>query len=130
MSDAFRRAVEHIIKLHEAKAADYTSGRGEFHNYEAAAREANITPEQFIEAQIANKNERRKSLEYRSTDINYESFEDTLLDRAVFAIIRYAMYLDRVSPGQASLHNRKSEGRMSDMEEKKEPAYRDRPSTY
>lgn len=92
---SFVQAIERIVKTHQGKARDYTSTTGEYNNFEMAAREANISTEQFLEGMIANKNERRKSLEYGPNKPNYESLEDTLLDRAVFAIIRYAHYLDQ-----------------------------------
>jgi hypothetical protein len=85
-------AIERIVKLHEAKAHDYTDHR-EFGNFEDSAKHAGITVSQAIESLIGTKEARRQNLENNNKPATCESVEDTLLDRAVYCIIRYAHFL-------------------------------------
>ena len=88
----FSEALERILKIHESKAHDYTDNR-EFGNFEDAARASGVTVAQAIEVLIGTKEARRQNLEHNSVLTNNEPIEDTLLDRAVYCIIRYAYHL-------------------------------------
>jgi hypothetical protein len=104
---AFMGAIERIVKLHEAKAHDYTDHR-EFGNFEESARHAGITVAQAIESLIGTKEARRQNLENNNKVAAFESVEDTLLDRAVYCIIRYAHFMASMEdmPVQTKMSNR------------------------
>jgi len=93
LSGPFMEAIEVIVKLHQRKAQDYTASHRHFGNFEDSALAAGITTAQAIEVLIATKEARRQNLEHSNKEPNNESLEDTLLDRAVYCIIRYAHYL-------------------------------------
>ena len=88
----FKEALERILKIHDSKAHDYTDNR-EFGNFEDAARASGVTVAQAIEVLIGTKEARRQNLEHNTVVTNNEPIEDTLLDRAVYCIIRYAYHL-------------------------------------
>ncbi len=87
----FEQALEKIKEVHAKKAKDYTDER-EFGNFEDAAKHANISVHSVIETLIGTKESRRRNLEHSQTQPVNESIEDTLLDRAVYCLIRYAHY--------------------------------------
>jgi hypothetical protein len=69
---AFMGAIERIVKLHEAKAHDYTDHR-EFGNFEDSAKHAGITVSQAIESLIGTKEARRQNLENNNKPATCES---------------------------------------------------------
>lgn len=88
----FMQALDRIKRMHEVKAHDYTDTR-EFGNFEDSARHAGTTTAQAIEVLVGTKEARRQNLETAKLTPKNESLEDTLLDRAVYCIIRYAHYI-------------------------------------
>lgn len=89
----FQKAISLIAAMHEKKKKDYTAAHREFGNFEDAAKHAGITTAQAIENLIGTKEARRQNLEHGNLKPVNESIEDTLLDRAVYSLIRYAHYL-------------------------------------
>lgn len=99
LSDPFMNAIELIVKTHHSKAQDYTTTNRPFGNFEEAAESANITTAQALEVLIGTKEARRRNLEASTHHLpNNESLADTLLDRAVYCIIRYAHHLTNEEP--------------------------------
>lgn len=86
----FKKALEQISKIHEAKAQDYTK-ESEFENFEHSAEAAGITVLQAIDVLVATKQARIISL--RGRQAKNEPILDTYLDRAVYSIIAYARLL-------------------------------------
>ena len=92
MTNHFEVAMAKILDMHRRKKQDYTHS-GEFDNFVDSANAAGVSVAQSIEVMIATKESRRQNLENTGKAPVNESVEDTLLDRAVYSIIRYAHYL-------------------------------------
>jgi hypothetical protein len=93
-----------LIKIHETnrrKRADYAVDGNPFSNFEGTARRLGIPgvgPLEACEFLIATKEERLAALRANRRGPQNESVLDTLLDRAVYAIIAYAIASQPLTP--------------------------------
>ena len=92
--------LEEILEIHRKKAADYSRPEEAFSNFIEAAEQSGVTPLDTVEVLIGIKTARIKNLrsklkgdleEQMTTKVNNEPLADSYLDRAVYAIIAYAM---------------------------------------
>ena len=79
-----------IVNTNRRKRADYAQDGDIFSNFRQASFAAGVTPEQGIEYMIATKQARLMALRSNGRPPSNESVEDTMLDRAVYAIIALA----------------------------------------
>lgn len=92
--DDFDSVLIEIKKMHDSKREDYSDKFDRFSNFREAAEAANIPVTAAFEVLIGVKQARLKQLTKpdRTKSPNNEPIIDTLLDRAVYAILAYAYY--------------------------------------
>lgn len=83
-----------MYEVNLSKRADYTGDRGIFANFIEVGEQVNITAGQAIEAMIQTKQSRLRGLLRPGVTPKNESVLDTLLDRAVYAVIATAAHKD------------------------------------
>lgn len=95
VSDPIESILKQISGLNKRKRADYAKSDDIFSNFKESATAANLLhPGQSIEVMIATKQSRLTNLldPNRVAKPQNESVEDSLLDRAVYAVIALAAY--------------------------------------
>jgi hypothetical protein len=86
----FHTALAKMAEIHDKKSADYASDGNRYQNFEYAAKFAGITVDQVFATLIGVKEARLLELQASGKVPNNESIEDTLLDAAVYAVLRYS----------------------------------------
>lgn len=91
--DPFEAAVIQIVETNRKKRNDYTIDpeKGPWWNFENTAKQTGLTSEQVVEVNIAQKQSRLAALSQSGREPMNEGIYDTILDRAVYSIIRLAM---------------------------------------
>lgn len=92
-NDPFERVLAEVLDLNRRKRADYTSG-DRWSNFKAAARQVNQPAGVGLEVLLATKQDRFRNLLVAGKEPNNEAIRDTVLDRAVYALIGLAMWDD------------------------------------
>lgn len=88
-----QRSVDLLVNTLKGKGEDYRGSRGEFFNFEVAANFVKIPTYKAILIELAKKMTRLQTAIDKidaGVDMNYESYIDTLLDIAGYAIIAHA----------------------------------------
>lgn len=103
-SDPFERVIAEIVSVNRLKRKDYAIDGDPFSNFHDTARAMGI--EGFSAIDSADLNVRQKDARIRSLRMNgrtqspsNETVADTYLDRAVYAIIAYAILKSRITAG-------------------------------
>lgn len=91
--DPFDKVIIEILELNRRKRADYTSG-GPFDNFKHSAGQVNQPAGVGLEVLLATKQARLRTLLFAGREPNNESIRDSVLDRAVYAVIGLAMWDD------------------------------------
>lgn len=86
----FEALLEEIFELHNRKNEDYAGDSNPFANFEYVARFTGLSVDKVIEVMIGIKYARLDVLLKAEGEPNFESVEDTLLDVAVYGLIRLA----------------------------------------
>lgn len=93
---AVDRALQRVRSIFEKKNADYSDGRSWSSNFEDVAGQMGFErPQEVAETLIAVKQARLRSLRVRGSEPQNEAVEDTVLDRATYAVIRLALDIER-----------------------------------
>jgi hypothetical protein len=92
-ADPFEAAVIEIVATNRRKRNDYTlePASGPFWNFDRTAAQTGLDPRQVVEVFIATKQARLQALTTSGREPVNEAVEDTVLDRAVYAVIALAM---------------------------------------
>lgn len=93
--DHFLQVLDKIKATHLKKRADYSDPRDPFSNFKEAALMAGITTSQSFELLIGIKQARIKQLLQPNRIAVNESLEDSLLDRAVYAFLALAYFMEQ-----------------------------------
>lgn len=97
--DPFEEAVALIVRMNRRKRRDYALDGDPFSNFIGTAGHFGMPVWEAAEFNLVQKLERLKSLRTngRMNTPDNESVADTYLDAAVYAVIMYAIYLNRKS---------------------------------
>lgn len=85
-----QKSVQLLAETLASKNQDYTGGRGEFYNFEQSAEFASVGTLDAMLIQIGIKLTRIRGLNGMGMVTNFESFKDSFLDLAGYAIIAHA----------------------------------------
>lgn len=86
----FHKALDKMREVHDKKSADYANDENRYANFEYAAKFAGVTVDQVFAVLIGVKEARLLELQSSGKVPNNESIEDTLLDAAVYSVLRYS----------------------------------------
>jgi hypothetical protein len=94
---SFEKVMSEMLETHRRKRADYASHEDPFRNFRDCGAQLGLTAGHSVELHLATKQARLKTLlprhwEHGDAQVNNESLEDTLLDRAVYSVIALAMW--------------------------------------
>jgi hypothetical protein len=92
LDDPFERVVYDMVKMKRRKRADYAGDGNPFQNFIDSSYQINATPGVSCEVLIGTKQSRLRNLLGTDRDVQNESVEDTILDRAVYSTLALAMY--------------------------------------
>lgn len=90
-SDPFESALIDIVTINRRKRADYATDNDIFSNFRGAGARTGLNAGKIVDVMIAIKDERLRALQANGRDPQNESVLDTLLDRAVYGVIGYAI---------------------------------------
>jgi hypothetical protein len=90
-SDPFEAAIIDIVTINRRKRADYATDNDIFSNFRGAGARTGLDAGKIVDVMLAIKDERMMALKANGRDPQNESVLDTLLDRAVYGVIGYAM---------------------------------------
>lgn len=92
-ADPFEAALIGMVATNRRKRNDYTvdPAGGPFWNFERSAAQTGMTREQVVEVFIATKQARLEALTTSGRPPANEAIDDTIEDRAVYAVIALAM---------------------------------------
>ena len=93
LDDAFDSAIFQIIKTAERKRADYASKAAPFSNFEFTAAYFGLRSYQSADFNELQKLARLRELNMPGVEPTNEPVMDSYLDKAVFAVLAFAMYL-------------------------------------
>jgi hypothetical protein len=93
LDDAFDNAIFQIIKTAERKRADYASKAAPFSNFEFTANYFGLRIYQSADFNELQKLARLRELNQPGVEPTNEPVLDSYLDKAVFAVLAFAMYL-------------------------------------
>jgi len=93
LKDPFDNAIFQIIKTAERKRADYASKAAPFSNFEFTASYFGLRIYQSADFNELQKLARLRELNQPGMEPINEPVMDSYLDKAVFAVLAYAMYL-------------------------------------
>lgn len=91
-SDPFDAVVSEIQALNHRKRSDYASEADIFSNFKDAGRQLGLTAGHAVELHVATKQSRLRQLLGTAREPNNESIRDSLIDRAVYALISVALW--------------------------------------
>jgi len=86
-----------MLQTHDRKNHDYATDKNPFSNFEAAAQFAGVSVQTVFDVLLGVKQARLAELTSTTKEPNYESIEDTRLDRAVYAALAVAYEAYRYS---------------------------------
>jgi hypothetical protein len=90
--DPFDAVLKEIGDINRRKRADYAAESDIFSNFKDVGRQLGTHAGVAVESHIATKQSRLRQLLGSGREPRNESVRDTLLDRAVYAVIALAMY--------------------------------------
>ncbi len=90
-SDPFEAALIDIVQINRKKRADYATDDDIFSNFRGAGRRTGLEASKIVDVMIAIKEERMAALEANGREPENEAVIDTLLDRACYSVIGYAL---------------------------------------
>lgn len=96
-SDPFDAALIDIVKLNRSKRGDYAKDGDIFSNFRDAGRTCGLDAGKIVDVMLGIKAARLVALEQNNREPNNESVLDTILDRAVYGIIGYAIAKETTS---------------------------------
>ena len=88
----FHKALQKMKEVHDKKSADYANDNRRYSNFEYAAKFAGVTVDQVFAVLIGVKEARLLELESSGKTPLNEAIEDTRLDAAVYAVLRYSYH--------------------------------------
>lgn len=91
-TDPIESVLLEIVRTNRRKRADYAAAGNIFSNFIEASYQVGGKPAIAVEILIGTKQSRLRNLMTSGQSPQNESFEDTLLDRAVYSVIALAMY--------------------------------------
>lgn len=92
-------ALSHMVKVLSAKGHDYSTADNAWaSNFTDTSEHFDLQPWEAADFNELQKLSRLKALRRRGTPAEYESVEDTYLDKANYAVLAYAMYLFSQQP--------------------------------
>jgi len=97
--DPFENAILKILATAERKRADYASRDMPFSNFEFTAMYFGLRRYQSADFNELQKLARLRELNQPNREPTNEPVEDSYLDKAVFAVLAYAMYLGEFGGG-------------------------------
>lgn len=89
--DPFEAVLIDIVKTNRAKRADYAHDGDIFSNFREAGQACGVDAADIVEMHIATKNARLRALKANGREPENEAVADTLLDRAVYSVIRVCL---------------------------------------
>lgn len=92
--DAFDMALVKIKELHDRKKEDYSDPNNRYSNFQLASKFSGVPTTKVFEILLGVKQARLMELLSRMVKPKNEPIEDTLLDRAVYAILAYCYYME------------------------------------
>lgn len=92
-NDPFEKLLIPIVETNRKKRADYASDDNIYLNFDRAAAEVGLSPQDIVDVMVAIKNGRIANLRGREEEVKNESVADSYLDRAVYCILAYGLYL-------------------------------------
>lgn len=92
-NNPFERTVAEVLDLYRRKRADYTDS-DPWSNFKASAGQVNQPAGVGLEVLLATKQARLQTLLFTGKEPRNEAVRDTVLDRAVYALIGLAMWDD------------------------------------
>lgn len=100
-TDPFEAALVHMVEINRKKRNDYTLDpkNDPFWNFQQTADQVGTTRRMVVEMEIAKKQARLRALLTSGREPQNEAIEDTILDRAVYSVIAYAMVLEDQTSG-------------------------------
>ena len=93
-NSTFNQILDEMRAMHDKKNYDYASDANPYSNFEDAARFAGISVDQQFASLCGTKDARTSNL-MQGKIPNNESFEDSLLDRAVYTVLWLAWRRDK-----------------------------------
>jgi len=84
----FHQLLDEMGKLHDRKNHDYASDENPYSNFEEAALEAGCDVDTVFRVMIGVKTARLRELQRSAKTAIHESFEDSLMDHAMYAALR------------------------------------------
>jgi hypothetical protein len=90
-NDEFEKLLVDIAEMNRKKRADYGQPQNNYMNIDRAATQTALPPLDVCDVMVAVKNGRIANLRGRSA--SNEHVRDTYLDRALYAIFAYGLYL-------------------------------------
>jgi hypothetical protein len=90
-NDPFESALIDIATMNRRKRADYATDNDIFSNFRGAGARTGLDAGKIVDVMLAIKEERMMALKANGRDPQNESVLDTLLDRAVYGVIGYAI---------------------------------------
>jgi hypothetical protein len=91
-TDPFDIVLQEMAEMNRRKRADYATDDDPWSNFTDSGRQVAAPAGFAVEVLIATKQSRLRQLLGSGREVHNESVEDTLLDRAVYAVIALAMY--------------------------------------
>ncbi len=88
----FHTALEKMREVHDKKSQDYANEKDRYSNFEYAAKFAGVTVDQVFAVLIGVKEARLLELSAAGKTPVNEAIEDTRLDAAVYAVLRYSYH--------------------------------------
>jgi hypothetical protein len=86
----FDKVLQELKEMHDRKSKDYGVDENPFRNFDQVANMHGITPLEFCNIMVTLKQARIANLKGKMA-VN-ESLEDSLIDRAVYAVIAVVLY--------------------------------------
>lgn len=90
--DPFDSILIDMVRINRSKRSDYAGQDWWTQNFIDSAYATNTTPGHSCEILLATKNSRLRTLLKPSAKPKNESIEDTIMDRAVYAVIAVGIY--------------------------------------
>jgi hypothetical protein len=92
LDDPFDKVVMEMLRLNRAKRSDYAGDDHPYQNFIDSADQTNDCAGKSVETLIATKQSRLRHLLFTDRDVINEPCRDTLIDRAVYAVIAVGLY--------------------------------------
>ena len=102
LQNAFDEALFRIWQTHQSKGHDYAVDADEWSNFRSTAQHFDLPIYEAADFFEITKLARLKALRSDGKLPKHESIKDTYLDKAVYAVLAFAMYLDHSHGAVAS----------------------------